>query len=111
VLCPWVPPFLQETVEAEQRVQRTRKAPKWVLPYKPSFTPKEKLQATNKVSEGSAAEHNPRVVCCAPRVAVLPAVMRGSPMTLLNHGCFPWSVFSAVGTTRWPCQTQLLPSC
>jgi hypothetical protein len=39
----------EECVEAEQKLQRTRTAPKWKLPFKPTFTPAEKLAATDKV--------------------------------------------------------------
>lgn len=39
----------EETVEAEQQIQKYLKAPKWNLPFKPTWTPAEKLNATDKV--------------------------------------------------------------
>lgn len=39
----------EECVDAEQKVQRTRKAPLWRLPYTPQWTPKDKMEATDKV--------------------------------------------------------------
>lgn len=39
----------EECVEAEQKAQRTRTAPKWHLPFKPTWTPEEKMKATDKV--------------------------------------------------------------
>ena len=42
----------EECVEAEQKLQRTREAPVWKLPFKPTFTPADKLNATEKVGGG-----------------------------------------------------------
>jgi len=39
----------EECVDAEQKAQKTRKAPKWALPYTPQWTPADKLAATDKV--------------------------------------------------------------
>lgn len=39
----------EECVDAEQQGLKSRKAPQWALPFKPTFTPQDKLAATDKV--------------------------------------------------------------
>ncbi|KAL6745568.1 CobB/CobQ-like glutamine amidotransferase domain-containing protein [Haematococcus lacustris] len=61
----------EETVAAEQAVQRTRTAPRWHLPFTPSFTPEDKMKATDKVrvaiirEEGSNGDREMAAACHA----------------------------------------------
>ncbi|GAX81039.1 hypothetical protein CEUSTIGMA_g8474.t1 [Chlamydomonas eustigma] len=61
----------EECVEAEQKLQRTRTTPKWKLPFKPTFTPAEKLASTDKVrvaiirEEGSNGDREMSAACFA----------------------------------------------
>ena len=61
----------EECVDAEQKAQRTRKAPTWKLPYTPAFTPAAKLAATDKVrvavirEEGSNGDREMSAACFA----------------------------------------------
>jgi len=61
----------EECVEAEQKGLRSRKAPKWHLPFKPTFTPADKLKAADKVrvaiirEEGSNGDREMAAACFA----------------------------------------------
>lgn len=61
----------EECVDAEQKFQRTRKAPTWKLPFVPTFTPADKLAASDKVrvaiirEEGSNGDREMSAACFA----------------------------------------------
>lgn len=61
----------EECVEAEQKLQKTRKAPTWKLPFTPTFTTPEKLAASDKVrvaiirEEGSNGDREMSAACFA----------------------------------------------
>eukprot|EP00798_Chlamydomonas_sp_ICE-L_P025491 gene25491-11147_t len=61
----------EECVAEEEAGMKFRKAPKWTLPFKPAFTPEEKMMATDKVSiaiireEGSNGDREMSAACFA----------------------------------------------
>lgn len=61
----------EDCVDAEQSVQASRKAPTWKLPFTPTFTPADKLAASDKVrvavirEEGSNGDREMSAACFA----------------------------------------------